>query len=378
MRANQSIVATTTKDGHVSKRWSRFIVSRSYLAVLLNLLASISVWYFSFQNKITMKPLTYWWRFILAPSIVILGVTAIAHLLVRSDRLSKRMEEYVSMLLLLFICFFLSIFYSIATVLLITFAIPILLSTVYTSVTVTRNTFLMALVLMVVSAYKMSLSTQRNLGDWLIVEALAAAAIIISTYLLSKVLILYGEDNISVHSAKIELELALQLDPLTDLYNRRAYIEFIPQAIDRSKLSEQALSLAELDIDDFKLINDTYGHTAGDRVLLRLADLIRETVPNNAFAFRIGGEEFVILFEGYNVGEAAGVCEKLLARTREERMQELGHHQLTVSCGLAALSPAIMDPYSLFQAADEALYTAKARGKNQIVIHSDGQMTRSS
>lgn len=194
---------------------------------------------------------------------------------------------------------------------------------------------------------------------------------------MSKVLIRYGEDNVSVHNAKIDLEVQLQLDPLTDLFNRRAYNEFIPQAINRARSSGKELAIAELDIDDFKRINDLYGHAAGDMVLLRLADIIRKTLPDNAHAFRIGGEEFVLLFEGYGLSEAAFTCENLVSQMRSTQLPEADMQQVTISCGVAAMSTTINDPASLFHAADEALYTAKAGGKNRVALHS-GTLDQSS
>lgn len=156
---NHSVASSSTKSDLVSRQWSRFLISRSYLAIVLNILAAIAVWYFVSRHQIvTMSQQTYWWRFILLPSAIMLGLNLLVDVLVRSGRLSKRMEEYLSMLLLLFFCLFLAIIHKIAPVLLATFALPILISTVYANISLTRSTSFLALIMMGFAAYYMSLS----------------------------------------------------------------------------------------------------------------------------------------------------------------------------------------------------------------------------
>jgi diguanylate cyclase (GGDEF)-like protein len=128
-------------------------------------------------------------------------------------------------------------------------------------------------------------------------------------------------------------------------------------------------TLAILDLDHFKAINDTWGHGVGDNTLLMVADLLREHVRGNDVVGRIGGEEFAILFRGLAHGAAAPVCDRLRMLLGEKRLpgSDIG---VTMSAGLAELCPGFgLDP--IFEAADRALYRAKAAGRNRIAVESD-------
>ncbi len=159
-------------------------------------------------------------------------------------------------------------------------------------------------------------------------------------------------------------ELAVH-DPLTGLYNRLAYDERIAQEFARAKRYKLPLSLAVLDIDRFKRINDSYGHKAGDKALKIIAARVRKNLRETDFLARYGGEEFAIVMPETGLGDALVAVEKL----RKDVSQSQFHYQgtgvnITVSVGLAEMQ-ADDTPESLFQRADRALYTAKANGRDR-------------
>jgi diguanylate cyclase (GGDEF)-like protein/PAS domain S-box-containing protein len=165
-----------------------------------------------------------------------------------------------------------------------------------------------------------------------------------------------------------ELERAATTDPLTGLLNRAAFGRLATEAMTAAR-SGTPTTLAILDLDHFKAINDTWGHGVGDNTLLMVADLLREHVRGNDVVGRIGGEEFAILFRGLAHGAAAPVCDRLRMLLAERRLpgSEIG---VTMSAGLAELCPGFgLDP--IFEAADRALYRAKAAGRNRIAVESD-------
>ena len=160
-------------------------------------------------------------------------------------------------------------------------------------------------------------------------------------------------------------------DPLTGLSNRRAFLDNLTVEIERARRTNTPMSLAMIDIDDFKSINDRYGHVCGDAVLVELSELIRSEIRKLDFAARIGGEEFGIILSGSGLLEALKVLDRL--RDRIGRMRgycaEIDTFvSPTCSMGLACYkgSSAITPP-KLINEADKALYTAKAQGKNRIV-----------
>jgi len=164
-----------------------------------------------------------------------------------------------------------------------------------------------------------------------------------------------------------ELLRAANTDPLTGLLNRGAFRRQVKDALHHLR-PDRPSTLALIDLDHFKRVNDTHGHAAGDAALLMLADLLRENLrPGDAIG-RIGGEEFAILLAGLSVGEAGPVCERL-CRTLSERPVPGVEPPLliTASMGLQELRPGrgIDDA---FRAADGALYAAKAGGRNRIAL----------
>jgi len=157
-------------------------------------------------------------------------------------------------------------------------------------------------------------------------------------------------------------------DPLTGLHNRLAYDERVMQEFARWKRYGQPMVLMMIDVDHFKHINDTYGHKAGDKALVLIADQLRNHLRESDFLARFGGEEFVVLMPETGLESAVIAAEKL--RVAVEQCQF--HYQntqvsITFSAGLAQLRKND-SPESLFQRADAAMYRAKEVGRNQCLI----------
>lgn len=156
-------------------------------------------------------------------------------------------------------------------------------------------------------------------------------------------------------------------DGLTDIFNKRKYLEEAEREFARARRHQRPLSLILLDIDDFKQINDTCGHLCGDFVLKRVTSEVRGLLrPEQVFA-RVGGDEFVILTPETGLAGAATLAEKiraLVAGLKPEEMDE----QIGVTCslGVAALDHVMEAPDDLFRAADEALYSSKREGGNRV------------
>jgi diguanylate cyclase (GGDEF)-like protein len=150
-------------------------------------------------------------------------------------------------------------------------------------------------------------------------------------------------------------------DELTGLKNRRAFEERLVYEFALARRNGRALSIAILDADNFKKINDDLGHPAGDAVLQMLSYMLRSMVRETDLAVRFGGEEFAVILPDTDESNALSWCtrlqEALAASNRDRR-------RVTLSVGAAALTPWCGEPAHLVRRADEALYAAKARGKN--------------
>lgn len=163
-----------------------------------------------------------------------------------------------------------------------------------------------------------------------------------------------------------DLELKSNADPLTKVYNRRAMDRYLAKLCKQESLSQTALLI--LDIDDFKIVNDTFGHVAGDKVLIFLSRLLKSTLRDNDKLFRFGGEEFLLILHGTQEKKCLAVAERILELTRANKLLYKDKQiQITVSMGLTGLKENDT-PESAITRADKALYEAKQSGKDQIRI----------
>ncbi|HEC75530.1 MAG TPA: GGDEF domain-containing protein [Methylophaga aminisulfidivorans] len=156
-------------------------------------------------------------------------------------------------------------------------------------------------------------------------------------------------------------------DELTNLGNRAAYENSLQREIDIAKRQKTPLSMIVLDIDNFKVINDSYGHANGDRALKMLADTVVHTMRNSDITYRYGGEEFVLLLANTAISDAMIAAERIREAVSQIVCQDnKSTFQFTISVGIAELNEKEQG-YHLFERADMALYEAKRAGKNQIV-----------
>ncbi len=182
----------------------------------------------------------------------------------------------------------------------------------------------------------------------------------------------------AIHRAKImettkadnrRLEALAQTDPLTDLLNRRALTDRLAAEMDRARRYDSTVSLLMLDLDHFKKVNDTHGHLVGDDVLTEVADILRHTVRSVDFVARYGGEEFVVVPPETSEPGAVAFAERIRERIEGHlfNTDDVATLKLTASIGVAAFPGARVDSVEdLVAQADQALYRAKAEGRNRV------------
>lgn len=168
-----------------------------------------------------------------------------------------------------------------------------------------------------------------------------------------------------------QLQKLANTDPLTDLYNRRFFLDALTQETARlARFENQSASLLMIDLDYFKCVNDTYGHSTGDEVLRQVAHILRQTLRTIDIPARLGGEEFAILLLGASQSDTMVIAERLRQQmTTIAIPHEKGVVRITISIGAAALS-ADLDGDAVLKQADTALYAAKDAGRNQSCWHS--------
>jgi diguanylate cyclase (GGDEF)-like protein len=160
-------------------------------------------------------------------------------------------------------------------------------------------------------------------------------------------------------------------DELTQLYNRRAVFEALAQHLAAARRNQMPLSVLMLDVDNFKSLNDTFGHAAGDRVLREIASTIQNGLRAQDVAGRIGGEEFLALLPHATADEASRTAERLRQLIQDVDCLRRCNLKttLSVSVGVAQFDPVRhAGGDELIQEADQALYLAKARGRNRVEL----------
>ncbi|MHB8859798.1 MAG: GGDEF domain-containing protein [Thermoleophilia bacterium] len=159
-------------------------------------------------------------------------------------------------------------------------------------------------------------------------------------------------------------QLLATTDPMTNLFNFRYLCNCLDKEISKSRRYGRNLSLAIIDLDDFKSVNDTYGHQAGDRLLRAVADVLDGQVREADMVARYGGEEFSVVFPETVKADAMKVVEKLRRKIAEIELEDYPEVRVTASIGVASLPEDGADKTELLMRADDAMYRAKGAGKN--------------
>ncbi|WP_309897495.1 GGDEF domain-containing protein [Archangium sp.] len=157
------------------------------------------------------------------------------------------------------------------------------------------------------------------------------------------------------------------MDGLTQIYNRRYFEEALEREVSRSRRYERSLALVMFDVDHFKLVNDRYGHLAGDYVLKQLASVVKTKIRREDVFARYGGEEFGLLLPEIDVAGAVKLSDKARKLVEKQRFEfDKNVIPVTISLGVAVLEGPHRDASDLKRAADGKLYEAKAAGRNRV------------
>ena len=215
----------------------------------------------------------------------------------------------------------------------------------------------------VVSPESDFISTIRNAQVWQTVSAIVVSLLI--TFLAFLVVSHY------LKPVKALQESVLR-NALTGLYNRRALDSIGVDLIAKCRSKGQVVSIAIIDIDRFKAINDTFGHPVGDEVLISVSQRMKHALKKSDLLVRYGGEEFVVVLFGADLMAAKAVCERLRLVVNSSNVQtESGGIPVTISVGVAEISPLDDSYHAALSVADQALFVAKRNGRDRVCLPSD-------
>ena len=173
----------------------------------------------------------------------------------------------------------------------------------------------------------------------------------------------------SMKSAQEYFEEVSVRDDLTKLFNRRHFYNRLKEEFSRSIRHGAPLSLLFIDLDDFKRINDTYGHTAGDKVLREIGGLLKNTARLSDLTARCGGDEFAILLPNTNSNGAYELATRVAELIENHAIEEINKQKITTSIGIATcFNKNVQSFEELVKKADDAMYKSKKSGKGKVVL----------
>lgn len=308
---------------------------------------------------------------IITPSLLNFGAFLTGFIAKRNNKISVKAKNYLSTFSVFMICSVLSIFHNFFHVLLAAPACCFFVSSVFGDTKILRVNAILTIISYTVAAICFWFDPATGSSTYKLLTIAITAALILCAYLFSQTIVKSQAEKLDYihlnYKRQTVLIEELKIDPLTRLYNRKALRGTLTRTISRSRGEDIKPFLVIIDIDDFKKINDKYGHIRGDEVLTLISYVIKNNMGSFRKAFRFGGEEFVLLFDDSFPSQVIYTVESIRADFEKARFEFAPEKAFTLSAGIAALKKKD-DPTFWLDRADKALYSAKAHGKNQIKL----------
>lgn len=356
-----------THTNELVKMWLKYsMMLAGAFAGLIFIGEIIALYFFQIFNQLEMEfKLTFIYKLVL-PTLFNLTVLTISFILLKIKKLSIMQKGVIPVLAISAISFGFIFFHNTVPISILALILPTLLAVLYAQpdnlkkmpficTTVNLVTALILFYLNYDAGYEYAIN--------LFVAVIFLIGLILTAYLMA-FLALKKNEMLAVSTRERDYyHQKAVLDGLTGSYNHAAYIDTITENFNKYK----NIALAVIDIDNFKKINDTYGHSSGNVVLKNLSKNLNKLNSEEIFVARYGGEEFVILFFNQNINQIHKTIDKIRTKLATTKFKQLDNNVVTFSCGIATKDNN-SSPEKLFDAADKALYEAKTTGKNKIVI----------
>lgn len=339
------------------------------------LICLITEFFFFIAYRFVVQSLTderlkeYIIQFIAKPTAINILIALIYHILEAIIK-KESIKSLTMVTAISAICLNLTTTHYILPSLLTIFCFPIFITSMFAKKNLTNIVLFLSVIFYSATIYYANYFSQDNLTFVnYYSDALVAFAVIIGSYIFTNVLIDYNVEYvfISKSSSLRQTEIIEQVkrDPLTNLYNKKIFYDSLLVAMKQC----DRVCVAVIDIDNFKTVNDTYGHSVGDIVLVTLADMLKNISSKRILTARYGGEEFSVIFKDMTTFESYTIIENLRKEFSEVKFPQMNNKSVTFSCGLTGDYPNTLSNVEFFNEADQALYYAKSNGKNQTVIY---------
>ncbi|WP_419875701.1 GGDEF domain-containing protein [Candidatus Pristimantibacillus sp. PTI5] len=356
------------------------LITLNWNRLILNILWVVSIFVFALQLLIyeviaplvpSFTPMNYLSKDMLIPDTVFLFIMVILELCHRFyPRRSEGAIISASMALSFMYFHFLNDHFAVAPIVLL---FPLLISIIYFKKKYLIICLALSSLVLYGTYYYAEHRTTSDIVEMLImfcfmfIAAFTGLAVIRRGSELVAQLDMVQQSEQELRIQTILMERMVMIDPLTGLHNHKSFHEHFEELLADQKLHPFPIQIAIIDIDNFKQVNDTFGHWAGDIALKQAAACIAAHISRKSFAARYGGEEFVILLQEDGIEAAWLIIEKLRKAIAGSPIPEMNHRHVTVSIGLHAVAVGETKE-NAFQQADQALYVSKSEGKNRTTM----------
>ena len=330
----ESMISTTRIYEDAYEKWRTAIFKANLICVGIVLIMEFLIWGIFEVQGLRLQPLgEYLVYYMFLPTFTNLMILIVGYVIMRFVHGDTKVMNYVPIIQMVCLCFILCVFHNLFSVLLCTFSFPIFLTAIFNDRKMTKRITILCIV-GITLAQILGPFVTRSENEYQCAIWLVSLAVIACTNVISNVLIQFQKQkdkNLeSVYRSRREALEQLKYDQKTGLYAHTSFQTGLRELVEKGDRP----AVAVLDIDDFKKVNDTYGHVKGDVVLLELARIMRSVCGDKYIAARFGGEEFAILFRGGNLVEYVRVVETI-RQEFEQISFEFRQEPVTVSIGLA-------------------------------------------
>jgi len=354
----------------IYKRWRKKLLQTNLiLTIMVTFIEILMSFILKKMNLIEQPRMEYVRIFLLSPILTNFLILIIGNIVMKYIQPNYKYINYIPIVQMALICLVLASTHNIFSVTLCLLCFPLFTTIMFSDKKMTRIIGILCFLFLLISLLFRKFSAYRPKDDkYFLAEAIVSVGILAATFILSNVLIAFAEEKTNIinqgYLKQIEMKELLNRDQKTGLFGHTIFIHTLNRMVEDSNRTHKLFALAVIDIDDFKKVNDTYGHLKGDQIIHTLTDLMKKYFIEDQFIARYGGEEFVIILSEEELVNGIGLLEEF-RKAFELQKYSFMKETITISIGIATWKQGWTSE-QLFEAADAAMYSSKSAGKNRI------------
>jgi diguanylate cyclase (GGDEF)-like protein len=359
----------------IHEKWRIKLLQTNILLTIQVFLVEVLMFFILKKLDLIEQPIRIYLKyFMINPTIINSLILYIGYIMMNHLPFNSKHINYIPLLQMAAICLVIASTHNIFSVTLCLFCFPLFSTIMFSDKKMIRIIGIVSFLFLIFALLfrKFSLYGPKN-DRYFLAEAIVAVAILGGTYILCTVLIRFSEEKTDIlhqsYLQQIEMQEMLNRDQKTGLYGQTIFMNTLDCMIEIANNSLDSFAVAVIDIDDFKKVNDTYGHLKGDQVIIKLAEMMKKYFVDNQFIARYGGEEFAIIFSENELDHGFELLEKLRTAFGTQKYSFM-EDKITISVGIAIWKQGWTSE-QLFEAADKAMYSSKSEGKNRTKVYED-------